>query len=69
LVTDVAERPDQSPAPDHAADSASPRRTDLDGLRIVLCGTVILSHALLIFAFEPRYHLKSPDPSLIVSVF
>jgi glucan biosynthesis protein C len=44
------------------------RRTDLDGLRILLCGAIILAHALLIFAAEPRYHVKSVEPSLIASV-
>ncbi len=38
------------------------RRTDLDALRIVLCASVILQHAVLIFAAEPRYHVKSADP-------
>jgi peptidoglycan/LPS O-acetylase OafA/YrhL len=44
------------------------RRTDLDALRILFCASVILSHALLIFAFEPRYHIKSADSSLVASV-
>src|SRR5437762_5740658 len=44
------------------------RRTDLDGLRILICGAIILGHALLIFAAEPRYHVKSADPSLVASV-
>jgi peptidoglycan/LPS O-acetylase OafA/YrhL len=44
------------------------RRTDLDALRILFCASVILSHALLIFAFEPRYHIKSPETSLVASV-
>jgi fucose 4-O-acetylase-like acetyltransferase len=44
------------------------RRTDLDGLRILLCAAVIFQHALLIFASEPRYHLKSDEPSAIASV-
>ena len=35
------------------------RRTDLDLLRIVLCASVIIQHAMLIFASEPRYHVKS----------
>lgn len=35
------------------------RRTDLDLLRIVLCASVIIQHAVLIFANEPRYHVKS----------
>ena len=35
------------------------RRTDLDVLRVVICAAVILAHALLIFADEPRYHVKS----------
>jgi glucan biosynthesis protein C len=44
------------------------RRTDLDGLRILICGAIILAHALLIFAAEPRYHIKSVEPSLVASV-
>ena len=44
------------------------RRTDLDGLRILICASIILAHALLIFAVEPRYHVKSAEPSLIASV-
>lgn len=43
------------------------RRTDIDVLRILLCGGVIVAHALLIFAVEPRYHLKSAEPSMIAS--
>jgi glucan biosynthesis protein C len=35
------------------------RRADLDLLRVVLCAAVILQHAILIFAQEPRYHVKS----------
>jgi peptidoglycan/LPS O-acetylase OafA/YrhL len=35
------------------------RRADLDALRIILCAAVILQHAVLIFAAEPRYHVKS----------
>jgi len=45
-----------------ATPAATPRRTDLDLLRIIICGMVILAHALLIFAAEPRYHVKSPAP-------
>ena len=37
------------------------RRADLEWLRVVLCASVILQHAVLIFAAEPRYHLKSPE--------
>jgi len=44
------------------------RRTDIDGLRIVVCGSVILLHSLLIFADEPRYHLKSDVTSQFASV-
>jgi hypothetical protein len=47
---------------------ARSRRTDLDVLRIAICASVILAHALLIFAAEPRYHLKSAEPSFIASV-
>ena len=42
-----------------AGAAASGRRTDFDTLRVLICGCVILAHAMLIFAFEPRYHLKS----------
>lgn len=44
------------------------RRTDIDGLRILICACIILQHALHIFAAEPRYHLKSVEPSLTASV-
>jgi len=58
--------------PDAAVPSSAPelatRRTDLDALRILLCGGIILAHALLIFAEEPRYHLKSEVPSAVASV-
>jgi glucans biosynthesis protein C len=46
----------------------SPRRTDLDLLRILVCGAVILAHALLIFAAEPRYHVKSAAPWAVATV-
>ncbi|WP_431269574.1 acyltransferase family protein [Dankookia sp. P2] len=45
-----------------SADLPAARRTDLDLLRILVCGAVILAHALLIFAAEPRYHVKSAAP-------
>lgn len=44
------------------------RRTDIDVLRILLCGAIILVHALAIFAFEPHYHLKSSVPSPTASL-
>ena len=44
------------------------RRTDLDLLRILVCGAVILAHALLIFAAEPRYHVKSAEPWAVATV-
>jgi glucan biosynthesis protein C len=44
------------------------RRTDLDALRMLVCGSIILAHALLIFAVEPRYHVKSAETSPIASV-
>ena len=44
------------------------RRTDLDSLRILICFSVIFAHALLIFAFEPRYSVKSIEPSMVASV-
>lgn len=65
----MAETPDQSSTLDQRVENGPPRRTDIDGLRILVCGGVILSHALLIFATEPRYHLKSPEPSLTASIF
>jgi peptidoglycan/LPS O-acetylase OafA/YrhL len=37
-------------------------------LRILICGAIILAHALLIFAAEPHYHLKSDAPLLAASV-
>jgi glucan biosynthesis protein C len=45
------------------------RRTDIDGLRILICAGILLAHALLIFAAEPRYHVKSVEASLVASVF
>ncbi len=45
------------------------RRTDLDALRLLICAAVIVAHAALIFAEEPRYHLKSAVPSLSATVF
>lgn len=48
--------------------AAAARRTDLDLLRILICAAVILAHALLIFAAEPRYHIKSAEPSTVASV-
>jgi peptidoglycan/LPS O-acetylase OafA/YrhL len=44
------------------------RRADLDALRIVLCGGIVLFHALSIYSAEPIYHLKSPLPSPVASV-
>ena len=44
------------------------RRTDIDVLRILLCGAIILVHALAIFASEPHYHLKSSVPSPVASL-
>ncbi len=46
-----------------ASRSIETRRTDLDALRVLMCGGLILCHALLIFAAEPNYHLKSAVPS------
>jgi hypothetical protein len=40
----------------------------VDLLRILMCAAVILIHALVIFAAEPRYHLKSAEPSMFASV-
>ena len=47
---------------------AAARRTDLDLLRVAVCFSVILAHALLIFAAEPRYHVKSATPWLPASI-
>jgi peptidoglycan/LPS O-acetylase OafA/YrhL len=44
------------------------RRADLDALRIVLCGGIVLFHALSIYSAEPIYHLKSALPSPAASV-
>jgi hypothetical protein len=44
------------------------RRTDLDVLRVGVCFIVILAHALLIFAAEPRYHVKSAEPWLMATI-
>lgn len=51
-----------------SATSPRARRTDLDLLRILVCGAVILAHALLIFAAEPRYHVKSAVPWPVATV-
>ena len=56
------------PGEQAAAEKAPPRRTDLDALRIVLCGGIVLFHTLLIFSAEPIYHLKSALPSPVASV-
>ena len=45
----------------------SMRRTDIDGLRILMCASIIAAHALLIFSAEPRYHIKSAEPSFIAT--
>jgi peptidoglycan/LPS O-acetylase OafA/YrhL len=44
------------------------RRTDIDGLRILICIGILLAHAFLIFAAEPRYHLKSAEVWPVASV-
>lgn len=38
-----------------------PRRADLDLLRVLLCGAVLLIHALMVHAEDPRYHVKAPQ--------
>jgi peptidoglycan/LPS O-acetylase OafA/YrhL len=48
--------------------SAPHRRTDLDALRVVLCGGIVLFHTLSIYSAEPIYHLKSALPSPAASV-
>jgi peptidoglycan/LPS O-acetylase OafA/YrhL len=44
------------------------RRTDLDLLRIIVCFSVILAHALLVFAAEPNYHVKSAAPWTVATI-
>jgi fucose 4-O-acetylase-like acetyltransferase len=44
------------------------RRADLDALRIVLCGGIVLFHALSVYSAEPIYHLKSALASPAASV-
>ncbi len=44
------------------------RRTDLDVLRVIICASIIYAHALLIFAAEPRYHIKSTVPWQVATV-
>src|SRR5262249_27602867 len=58
-------RPAASAAP---APPARSRRADLDALRIVLCGGIVLFHTLSIWSAEPIYHLKSALPSPAASV-
>src|SRR4051794_41668831 len=60
-----APTPVQAPPPVLAGPG---RRTDLDLLRILVCGAVILAHALLIFAAEPRYHVKSAEPWAVATI-
>lgn len=50
------------PANDASRPARAARRTDLDLIRIAVCAAVILAHALLIFAAEKRYHIKSAVP-------
>lgn len=64
--TNIQAEPDASVL--SSARDLSRRRTDLDTLRILLCGGIIIAHALLIFADEPRYHLKSAVASPVASV-
>jgi peptidoglycan/LPS O-acetylase OafA/YrhL len=59
--------PSGAPLPS-ASSEVRTRRTDLDALRIVICGAIILAHAFLIFAAEPHYHLKSDAPLFAASV-
>ena len=59
----------QAPTTPPAAEATpTVRRTDLDLLRIVVCFSVILAHALLIFGAEPNYHVKSAMPWPVASV-
>ncbi len=43
------------------------RRNDIDLVRIVLCTATIFGHALIIFSYEPLYHLKSAEISPLAS--
>jgi peptidoglycan/LPS O-acetylase OafA/YrhL len=45
--------------------TARPRRTDLDGLRILVCLLVIVSHACVPFSWEVHYHVKSATASVV----
>jgi glucans biosynthesis protein C len=62
--TDRGAQPGRSASPAETP----PRRADLDALRIVLCGGIILFHVLSIFSTEPIYHLKSALTSPAASV-
>lgn len=42
-----------------AAPTEVARRADLDLLRVLLCGAVLLIHALMVYAEDPRYHVKA----------
>lgn len=44
------------------------RRTDLDALRILFCGSIIIAHALLVFAPDHIYHLVSSETSFVALV-
>lgn len=61
-------RAGSSPATPSRDDETPRRRADLDALRIVLCGGIVLFHALSIYSAEPIYHLKSALPSPAASV-
>jgi len=44
------------------------RRTDLDALRILFCGSIIIAHALLVFAPDHIYHVASRETSVVALV-
>jgi len=44
------------------------RRTDLDALRILFCGSIIVAHALLVFAPDHIYHVVSHETSFVALV-
>jgi glucan biosynthesis protein C len=67
MTAPLKPQPSGVPVPS-ATSEVRTRRTDLDALRILICGAIILAHAFLIFAAEPHYHLKSDAPLFAASV-
>ncbi len=46
----------------------SPRRRDIDRLRVLACLSTFCYHALQVFDLNPYYHLKSATPSPALDV-